>query len=548
MAKQVELLYEDRCNIASLGQCTEANFNDCLSVFPTPTCPASPDFAIAQCASSSTSDTNNQEGCSGLYDFEHSTVALPSSLTDGPGRNPTDAKVIETICFTRELDSWFINKQESDRSYWQGFDVESPQMYFGSHNGIFRKFPGSSVNTKECGRYDPRVRPWYVAASSGPKNIIMILDTSGSMKDFNRLPLLKEAAKRVIDTLAVGDRIAIVDFATKANFNSRFLLTATDENKKKLRKYVDGFTADGATNFLDAFEQAFDILDASIDDELAVRCNTALLFLTGMNEKTTKHWFTVGNIRIAHDYTCSTLLKLKLTFVFISSLLSCDFLFVDGEMTEPAGARADDVLNKVDTRIQAASAQTGRPVVLFTYSVGAGSGVATLPSALACSVEFGVWSKIDRSDKIVESLASYYRLFALGLGSDVNADFNAWVEPYVFAGSGQLGTTVSVPVYDRSKTPNLFLGVVGVDFPISALDKALGVESGENGASVESVGRISDASTARCPVLELTPCELESYRILGSNEARCNANCTAQDFVEVEEGSCVAVSDYPRDL
>lgn len=29
--------------------------------------------------------------------------------------------------------------------------------------------------------YDPRFRPWYVSAISGPKNVIIILDLSGSM-------------------------------------------------------------------------------------------------------------------------------------------------------------------------------------------------------------------------------------------------------------------------------------------------------------------------------------------------------------------------------
>ena len=47
-------------------------------------------------------------------------------------------------------------------------------MYFGSQNGIFRIYPARQ--SEECGVYDPRVRPWFVAGSSGPKNVVLILD------------------------------------------------------------------------------------------------------------------------------------------------------------------------------------------------------------------------------------------------------------------------------------------------------------------------------------------------------------------------------------
>ena len=42
--------------------------------------------------------------------------------------------------------------------------VTSPQMYFGSSTGVFRIFPARQ--SRECGVYDPRLRPWYQAAVS----------------------------------------------------------------------------------------------------------------------------------------------------------------------------------------------------------------------------------------------------------------------------------------------------------------------------------------------------------------------------------------------
>jgi hypothetical protein len=143
---------------------------------------------------------------------------------------------------------------------------------------------------------------------------------------------------------------------------------------------------------------------------------------------------------------------------------------------------------------------------ILLFSVSDIDEVHTFPKELACSTKFGVWSKIVDARFIVESFESYYTLFALGLGqSSSNEAFVAWVEPYNFATGGILGTTVSAPVYDRSKDPPIFVGVVGIDFTMVAHNKALGLEAG----SQEALERVIMKSTARCPSWNLSICMLE---------------------------------------
>ena len=82
--------------------------------------------------------------------------------------------------------------------------------------------------------FDPRVRPWYVAASSGPKDIILVLDSSGSMEVAGRMSIMKEAANRVINTLGVSDYFSVVEFDSVArtvrNFgDGNIIKRATDE-------------------------------------------------------------------------------------------------------------------------------------------------------------------------------------------------------------------------------------------------------------------------------------------------------------------------------
>ena len=406
--------------------------------------------------------------------------------------------MIESVCYTRQLDSFFSQKRRTDADYWRSFGVESPPMFFGSQEGMFRIFPGRHF--ENCGSFDPRVRPWYIAASSGPKNIVLVLDTSGSMAG-ERFVLLKKAAIRVIQTLTVGDRVAIVPFASSSlviGDSEGRMLTANAENKAILVDAINGLVAEGGTNFYAALGSAFDTMDKTIAAELHNNCNSAVLFLT------------------------------------------------DGEMTDPSDVTEQDVIELVTNRLNATMQSSGKPILFFTYSIGtANENVHKFPKELACSTELGVWSKIDDESKLFESLTSYYRLFALGLG---NKGAVAWVEPYNFATGGVVGTTVSAPVYDRNHDPPLFLGVVGMNFPLNAINKALGSESGNQQAAID---RIVKASTANCPSLNLTLCELESFRRLSSagDEAICDLNaCNASDFVQVEATKCPSVSDYPQYL
>ena len=221
-------------------------------------------------------------------------------------------------------------------------------------------------------------------------------------------------------------------------------------------------------------------------------------------------------------------------------------LSIDGEMTEPPDITEQEVLSLVSKRIEAASEKLNKPILLFTYSVSEEEEVHALPSKLACSTEWGVWSKVTADDNIVDSLSNYYRLFALGLGMD--EAFVSWVEPYVYDPGETLGTTVSVPVYDRSKNPPLFLGVASIDVSLAALDVALGLEPGRG--SEESINRIALVSATRCPTLKLELCELESFRRQSSagDDGLCSSNCTTDDFVEVEEKPCQITNDYPTDL
>jgi len=102
-------------------------------------------------------------------------------------------------------------------------------------------------------------------------------------------------------------------------------------------------------------------------------------------------------------------------------------------------------------------------------------------------------------------MSSYYKLFALGLGDTENEDFVAWVEPYPYATGGEMGTTVAAPVYDRSVTPPMFVGVAGIDFTVEFMKEIVGNDADSYNTVVDELVR---KSTAICPKLNLDECEL----------------------------------------
>jgi len=74
-------------------------------------------------------------------------------------------------------------------------------MYTGWMNdGNFIEWPVYESCLNDTG-FDPRFRPWFANAATGPKDVIILIDTSGSMSTDGRMALAISAAKQVLKTL-----------------------------------------------------------------------------------------------------------------------------------------------------------------------------------------------------------------------------------------------------------------------------------------------------------------------------------------------------------
>lgn len=477
-AKHMEylILPQNKCNSTTLSACSRSNYNGCFSQLPYATCPGA-ENRILRCGDGS------DGGCSGLFDFTSPMVSIAKGDFSSSLYSPPD-RMKDGVCATMPGDEFIINVREEQAEYWSKFNVVSPTYYYGNEDGVFRILPGTPADCPTGqSEYDPRIRPWFVAASSGPKDIILVLDTSGSMGNYGRLRIMKEAATRVIETLGVGDFFSVITFNDKARSvgsNGRSIMQrAAAENKKKILEQIDEIGADGGTNFYSGFNLAFETFKESIKDEFTTSCHKAILFLTdGMNNDDT-----------------DTLKRM-----------------ISSEMSQYA---ADD-----------------RPVI-FTYSFGSGAD-KNVPKSIACEND-GIWASIEDGGNLAESMGAYYKYFAYGLHGKENENFVAWVEPYIYSTNNELGTTASVPVYDRSVDPPIMAGVIGLDFSFPAMERALG-EEGQL-AKDAILKRIVELSAAKCPNLSLTACQLQSLREYGSGD-HSNSEAMCPNVADENEESC----------
>ncbi|KAL7486287.1 hypothetical protein ACHAW6_011887 [Cyclotella cf. meneghiniana] len=475
---EIERAYESRCDPEKLAECSKGNYDDCSSIYPNPQCMDASKFIDSTCG-------NADNNCNVLWDESQTTVMIPAELADGPMGNPTDPRVIESVCHSRLAEPYMIMNYNYNNAH---------RMYFGSSEGVFRIIP--AYHSETCGSFDPRRRPWFVAASSGPKDVVLVLDVSGSMDGYGRMDVAKDAARTIVETLSFADRFAVITFSDDASQigGETGLIRATDENKKKMMEHINNLTAGpGETNFYDAFATAFDTIEQTIRDELTNECNVAILFMT------------------------------------------------DGEIT--AGPGEDEIISLANQRIQNIKTNFNQTTTIFTYSFGQDAD-HRVTKRLACETN-GIWTQVeDFADDLVTAMSSYYKLYASGLGQGGNEDWVAWIEPYRFVLGGKMGTGVSAPAYDRSVTPPLFLGVAAVDMYMDDFERALG----KNASSTTVLDRLVLLSTAHCPRIELSQRELEALRFLGGGEqGKCNVSNHTED-TSIFPMLCLNQDDMPSDV
>jgi len=113
----------------------------------------------------------------------------------------------------------------------------------------------AEAGTKEAVEYiDP-------ALGTGKVELVLIIDSSGSMSWNDPDDTRKDHAKRFIDFARVGDRIGIVDFDEDAVILANLTEISTDTQRRTLKSAIDQIDSSGATNIEDGLWKGLQVLD-----------------------------------------------------------------------------------------------------------------------------------------------------------------------------------------------------------------------------------------------------------------------------------------------
>ncbi|XP_063052079.1 voltage-dependent calcium channel subunit alpha-2/delta-4 [Engraulis encrasicolus] len=321
-----------------------------------------------------------------------------------------DPDILNGVYMSEALNDVFVSNFQKDPTLtWQ---------YFGSSTGFFRVYPGIKWTPDANGvvNFDCRNRNWYIQAATSPKDIIIVVDISGSMKGL-KLTIAKHTINTILDTLGENDFVNVIAYTDYVRYVEPCfkgtLVQADLDNREHFKLLVNELHVKGEGKVHKAMKEAFKILSDASTKSQGSLCNQAIMLITdGAME---------------------------------------DFQEVFQEYNWPE-----------------------KKVRVFTYLIGRDMTFASNVKWIACNNK-GYYTHINTLADVQENVMEYLHVLSRPMVIDHDHDI-IWTEAYMdtvlfntMAHSLLLMTSVAMPVFSKKKetlSHGILLGVVGTDIPL----------------------------------------------------------------------------------
>ncbi|KAG5870579.1 Voltage-dependent calcium channel subunit alpha-2/delta-3 [Gonioctena quinquepunctata] len=359
----------------------------------------------------------------------YSSVHVPINVYE------LDDNVSFAIQWSQSLDDIFRENYKSDPALsWQ---------YFGSTTGIMRHYPAhkwpgkSGKNRKDLLLFDCRIRTWFIEAATCTKDVVILVDNSGSMTGMgHHISLL--TASSILDTLSNNDYVNVLNYSSSTNYTipcfGDMLVQATEENIAIFKRAISQLDPEGKTQLDQALQVAFELL---ANYRMKRNCS-------------------------GHNSNCNQAIMI---------------------LTDTINANMSDVI----ARYNHLNNGSNIPVRIFTYMIGKDATILEDSKQISCENR-GYYTSVKSLEQVTASVLQYISVIArpLVLQADDHpvslthayADLtyddkndNMINEPY------RLLSSVAIPCYDTkvnkmndTRTAYL-LGVVGTDVPLDEFER-----------------------------------------------------------------------------
>uniref|UniRef100_A0A3Q4GF22 Calcium voltage-gated channel auxiliary subunit alpha2delta 4 n=1 Tax=Neolamprologus brichardi TaxID=32507 RepID=A0A3Q4GF22_NEOBR len=343
---------------------------------------------------------------------------LPVSIQQSNIQVPTnvynrDPDILNGVYMSEALNDVFADNFQADPTLtWQ---------YFGSSTGFFRLYPGIQWTPDENGvvTFDCRNRNWYIQAATSPKDVVIVVDVSGSMKGL-RLTIAKHTINTILDTLGENDFVNIIAYSDYVRYVEPCfqgtLVQADLDNREHFKLLVEQLHVKGEGKVKKAMKESFRILNEATALGQGSLCNQAIMLIT------------------------------------------------DGAMED-----FQDVFQEFNW--------PERRVRVFTYLIGREMTFAENVKWIACNNK-GYYTHVSTLADVQENVMEY--LHVLSRPMVINHDHDIiWTEAYMDsvlfntqAQSLLLMTSVAMPVFSKKRetlSHGILLGVVGTDVALREL-------------------------------------------------------------------------------
>jgi Ca-activated chloride channel family protein len=152
---------------------------------------------------------------------------------------------------------FLLQRPQQERAITYGFRpgaVEVPlQSPIDESHGVDPMEPKTTLEVPSAPVIDGILHLWQQNKKAA--EIVLVLDTSGSMNDNGKIQNAREGAKQLVNLLSDNDRLSLLPFNSQANWASRDLLIRS--GRADLLRAIDSLFAGGGTALYDSIDLAY---------------------------------------------------------------------------------------------------------------------------------------------------------------------------------------------------------------------------------------------------------------------------------------------------